>query len=164
MLQNDQSPDQLKKVNKILYKNQKRKTRNRLIYLVGLHVFFIFCFAAFLCAEYLIPQNNGSRNLLSIISDSLYAFYSFMVLFSIKFKNRKLLITSILTLALSIGFKLVVFVSDTENILILGGFIFLLCNCAIPWALLLLWNKLKENKWRQTFDLHTKLTSHLNIQ
>ena len=148
MLQDEIDPDELKKINKVLYKNQKRQTRNRLIYLVGLHVFFIFCFAAFLCAEYLIPTNKLDNNLLSIISDSLYALYCLLMLFSIKFKNRKLLITSIITLALSMGFQLILYTSDIENYLVLGHLAFLLCNCAIPWALLLLWNKLKENKWR----------------
>lgn len=42
--------DKAKKIEKILYKNQKRRTRNRLIYIVGLHVLMIFSFVAFLCA------------------------------------------------------------------------------------------------------------------
>lgn len=34
---------------KIAYKNQKRQTRNRLIYLVCLHLLYIFIFVGLLC-------------------------------------------------------------------------------------------------------------------
>ena len=44
-----QPNSELEKNSKILYKNQKRKTRNRLIYLVGFHIFLIFCFVGFVC-------------------------------------------------------------------------------------------------------------------
>ena len=75
-----------------------------------------------------------------------------MMLFAIKFKLRKLLITCILVLCLAFGTKVGVLVPLVEkgNIdgLVVGQLTFLILNCAIPWCLLLLWNKLKESKWK----------------
>ena len=42
---------------KIVYKNEKRRTRNRLIYLVCLHLLYIFVFVGLMCVEYLVPRN-----------------------------------------------------------------------------------------------------------
>ena len=152
---------------KIIYKNQKRKTRNRLIYLVCLHLLYIFIFVGLLCVEYLIPRNWNDTFSLSVIADGLFGVYILSVLVAIKFKHRKMLIISIMSLILSIGIKgtaAFLLLSETHSSLLylmMAHVGFLLFNVAVPLCLLLFWNKLKESKWRETFDLHTKLTSHL---
>lgn len=100
---------------KIIYKNQKRKTRNRLIYLVGLHLLFIFGFVGLICVEYLISRNWGQSFYFSLISDVLFGAYILETLAAIKFKNRKMLITSITTLAISIGCKLGALIVVLQN-------------------------------------------------
>ena len=112
---NNEEQEMKKKVEKILYKNQKRKTRNRLIYLVGFHVFLIFCFIGLISYEYLMEHDWSSYRYLSLVSDILYACYSLETLFSIKFKNRNLLITSIVTLAIAFGMKVIVFVNSLRD-------------------------------------------------
>ena len=72
-----------------------------------------------------------------------------------------------MALVLSIGIKgtatALLFSHQTSELLglLIGHTVFLVFNIAVPLCLLLVWNKLKESKWRETFDLHTKLTSHL---
>lgn len=78
---------------------------------MGLHILFIFGFVGFLCAEYLLQQQWFSYFYISVISDCFYWCYSLQILFSIKFKNRKLLISSLVVLALAIGTKAILFIS-----------------------------------------------------
>ena len=152
---------------KIIYKNQKRRNRNRVIYLACLHILYIFIFVGLLCVEYLIPRNWVDSFLLSVVADGLFGVYILSILVAIKFKHRKMLIIAIMSLILSIGIKgtatAMLLSQDSSPLvyLLMGHVIFLVFNIAVPLCLLLIWNKLKESKWRETFDLHTKLNSHL---
>lgn len=133
---------------KQIYNNQKRKVRNKLIYLVGLHILFIFIFVGILCFEYLMPNVSlGNSFSISILSDTCFFFYIISILISIKFKNRKLLFTSIFTLIISIGMKtatLALILSNGSKVplVIYAHVVVIIANCVVPWSLLLLWNKL----------------------
>ena len=139
---------------KIIYKNQKRRNRNRLIYLTCLHLLYIFIFVGLLCVEYLIPRDWLDSFSLSVVADGLFGFYILSILVAIKFKHRKMLISSIMSLILSIGMKgtaaAMLLSHNTSPLvyLLVGHVIFLVFNIAVPLCLLLIWNKLKESKWR----------------
>ena len=132
-----------------------------------MHLLLIFAFVCFICVEYLIPRDWQDSFSLSVVADGLFAAYILEMLVTIKFKHRKMLIASIMSLVLSIGAKCLatILLVDGENSQLLHLMVahigFLLLNVAVPLCLLLVWNKLKESKWRETFDLHTKLNSHL---
>lgn len=69
------------------------------------------------------------------------------MLVSIKFKYRKILLSSIATLFLSIGLKVLALgLMMNQNIPIPLCFYFhvgvIVANCVVPWSFLLLWNKL----------------------
>lgn len=114
-----------------------------------------------------MPRDWQGSFYLSVAADSLFGVYILSILVAIKFKHRKLLIISIMALVLSIGMKgasaVLLLSHDTSElmVLLLAHTVFLVFNVAVPLCLLLVWNKLKESKWRETFDLNTKLTSHL---
>ena len=151
---------------KIIYKNQKRKVRNRLIYLVGLHLGFIFILVGLMCFQYLIEREWYDTLTFSLISDAVYLVYSIGILVAIKFKYRKTLLLSIFTLSIAIGIKITVISmlqkASGQTMPILIAHLLILClNIFIPISLLFYWNKLKTDKWRQTFDLETKLNNHL---
>lgn len=133
---------------KQIYNNQKRKVRNKLIYVVGLHILYIFIFVGLLCFEYLMPNMPFENSFsISVLSDSCFFFYIISILISIKFKNRKLLLTSIFTLIISIGLKTATLALIINNGLkvhpvIYAHVVVILANCVVPWSLLLLWNQL----------------------
>ena len=168
-MKGDKSAKGAKKMSKekIIYKNQKRRVRNRLIYLVGVHIFFIFVFCGFMSVEHLVDWGWGDAQSYSLASDCIYLAYFIETLAAIKFKHRKLLLFSIFTLSLAIGTKTAsLFILFREandlRILMTVHLLLLALNFAIPICLLFLWNKLKTEKWRETFDLYTKLNSHLD--
>lgn len=60
-------------------------------------------------------------------------------------------------LLLLIGTRIAVTVlqilEDTKvEIVSLALMIVAVANCIVPWTLIVLWNRLKDSKWRQTFD------------
>jgi hypothetical protein len=70
---------------------------------VGLHVFLIFCFCILSCFSYLLEPK--SQFFMDVLSDGVYVTYFILVLFSVKFKIRYLMVLSILALAISAGLK-----------------------------------------------------------
>ena len=103
---------------------------------------------------------------MEILSDLLYVVYFVLVLFAVKYKLKYLIMLSIVTLVVCAGLKVqlcVVESLDNEklNLFYTMDVVFVLLNCIVPWRFLILWNELKETKWRETFDLRFKLNSYL---
>ena len=103
---------------------------------------------------------------MEILSDLLYVVYFILVLFAVKYKLKYLMMLSIVTLVVCAGLKVqlcVVESLDAEklNVFYTIDVVFVLLNCIVPWRFLILWNELKETKWRETFDLRFKMNSYL---
>jgi len=121
----------------------KRSIKNKLIFLVGLHVFLIFCFCILICTCYLTESKD--QLFMKIVSDGFYLAYFVLVLFSVKFKIRYLMVLSILALVVCLGIKVETCVTislDQRKVDLIGvleiGFV--LFNSIVPWRFLILWN------------------------
>lgn len=85
---------------------------------------------------------------MNMLSDGLYLIYFVLVLFSVKYKIRYLMIMSIISLAVTVGLKVeicVILSLDAHKINYVSAFdvLFVLLNSIVPWRFLILWNQLK---------------------
>ncbi len=76
------------------------------------------------------------------------------------------MVLSIAALVVCVGLKVQLCVVESlENhklsVIYVLDVLFVLLNSVVPWRFLMLWDKLNDNKWRETFDLRFKLNSHL---